>query len=169
MAHAGVEFLVEKVRNIGVHYGDLIGSATHELKELEKELESLHVLLSESRLPDHMLMMKMRDIVYQVEDTLDTCLSEAVAAKSFRKKRFISRRFAGKSISVAERVWSLRQEKVKEMMEIATMVLKDNHSPSSGAQQLSTNMVKKVCRSYIFNHYNTIIYLFCKSISACKR
>ncbi|KAL9170924.1 hypothetical protein ABFS82_04G178100 [Erythranthe guttata] len=121
MASEGVSFLLEKVNGLLKHYIDLIGNAEDELLGLKSDLDTLKSFLADAAGKPNKgevfrrAERKMREVIYQVEDTLDTCLT-ASAAKA--KKNPI-RRLALPSYSLAKEVKSLRESKVKEIIQIA--------------------------------------------------
>ncbi|EYU17764.1 hypothetical protein MIMGU_mgv1a026345mg [Erythranthe guttata] len=89
MADAAVTFLLEKVTLVLKYYGDLIGGAENELQSLKSELESLKVAAHKSKKQKVFKHMEMqtRDVVHEVEDTLDTCLAAAAAAAEKEEQR----------------------------------------------------------------------------------
>lgn len=154
-------FLLEKMTETAFYYGNLIGSAKDELKLLQKELETLrsHLLnLSHKIRKDAVqedLEKNVRELVYEVEDAIDTCLTEAAASKN----KITWDSMIGKRISLAERVKKLRQGGVKEMLERATTALR-NAAPNAGAEEQGT-LVTKVTKNC--NH----IYIYIISCHYC--
>ncbi|KAL7115411.1 hypothetical protein ACP275_04G182300 [Erythranthe tilingii] len=158
MAEAAVTFLLETVTEILKYYADLIAGAEGELQELQKELELLKACLKEAaEMPEkgphfRVIEKMMREIIYDVEDTLDICLTDASASASAAaaksKKKLFGRRKAQaalRAISMAEKVKSLR-EMVKPIYEKATIELenmKNRRGSSSGAGEESRTIVKK--------------------------
>ncbi|KAL7153590.1 hypothetical protein ABFS83_04G179600 [Erythranthe nasuta] len=124
MASEGVSFLLEKVNGLLKHYIDLIGDAEDELRGLKSDLDTLKSLLADAAgKPNKGELFrsaerKMREVIYQVENTLDTCLTKAAASASKAKRNPI-RRLAPPSYSLAKEVKSLRESKVKEIIQIA--------------------------------------------------
>lgn len=117
-------FMLERVTEVILYYGHLIGSADKELKLLEKDLESLKSFLVELVHKTQkgpilkQLEKEMKELVYEVEDTLDTSLMDATAAAAAatpKKNWCCIGKLAPKSINMAERIQSLR-ESVKAMI-----------------------------------------------------
>ncbi|KAL7115413.1 hypothetical protein ACP275_04G182500 [Erythranthe tilingii] len=118
MADAAVTFLLEKVTVVLKYYGDLIGGAKNELQSLKSELESLKVAAHKSKKQKVFKHMEMqtRDVVHEVEDTLDTFLATAAAEKEEQ------RRLAPGNFDLAKEIMLLIQNKVKPMIEKAAEV-----------------------------------------------
>lgn len=171
---AGVTFLLEKVTEVIHYYSDLVMSADKELKDLEQDLDSLKSCLEESAQKKHkrprlkQLEKEMRDLVYEVEDTLDICLTDADAAASAaatasksKRNRFRIGKLAPKSINLAERVKSLRQENVKKMLEKANNLLNSAATAESGSgSEESGTLVTKVIIISLIDPLLLILLLF---------
>ncbi|KAL8057322.1 hypothetical protein ABFX02_04G177600 [Erythranthe guttata] len=148
MASAGVSFLLEKVNGLLKHYIDLIGDAEDELLGLKSDLDTLKSFLvdaagkpNKGELFRH-TERKMREVIYQVEDTLDTCLTKAAA----KAKKNPIRRLAPPSYSLAKEVKSLRESKVKEIIQIAYGLGIGGGSGSTGEDSWTTMTENRTIR-----------------------
>lgn len=101
-------------------YKDLISGSENEFNQLNKDLSTLKAFLKDAgnrSNKDAMfkeMEVQIRDLVYDVEDTVDTCLTKAAEAKT---KSSIRRRLGTSRVSLATEVKSLRDDKVKPMLE----------------------------------------------------
>ncbi|XP_057804252.1 putative late blight resistance protein homolog R1A-10 [Salvia miltiorrhiza] len=122
MADAAVTFLLENVAQLVRHRFNLIAGAEGELELLKKDLESLKAFLRHAaRMPDKPegfrdIEGRIRDVVYEAEDNIDSCTSHATAAIN---KNAIRRRLSSKRVNLAEQVKLLRQGKVIQMVATA--------------------------------------------------
>ncbi|XP_042037488.1 putative late blight resistance protein homolog R1A-10 isoform X2 [Salvia splendens] len=110
MADAAVTFLLENLGQLLKHHVSLIGGVDRELDLLKKDLESLSTILSKySKMPNKPegfrdLERRIRDVVYEAEDTIDSCIAAAYNKHSL-------------SSDFAEQVRSLREREVINMVE----------------------------------------------------
>ncbi|KAL7153184.1 hypothetical protein ABFS83_04G149100 [Erythranthe nasuta] len=95
MTDAIVTFALETVMGIVKKYADLIGGAKGELKELQNELEGVKACLKDAAektgMGHHFNLMKkqMREAIYDVEDALNTYLTDLDTAAAKRKKNYL--------------------------------------------------------------------------------
>ncbi|XP_042063357.1 putative late blight resistance protein homolog R1A-10 isoform X1 [Salvia splendens] len=88
MAEAAVTFLLEQLKEVVVAYADLIGEAESEFEQLNHDLDLLKAFLKQmakNKKKDEMLKLlkrRIRVVVYEVEDTIDTCLTKAIQLKA---------------------------------------------------------------------------------------
>ncbi|KAL3655151.1 hypothetical protein CASFOL_000937 [Castilleja foliolosa] len=128
MADVVVEFLLNKLVEVGQWYGHLIADAENDLSQLTNELGQCRSFLAdaENRVKKEELFREIerqiRQVVYDAEDTIDTCLTEAARekAKSEDKPKFM--RFARKTakkanISLPLQVQSIRVDKMKPVLD----------------------------------------------------
>ncbi|KAI3463667.1 hypothetical protein Pfo_020330 [Paulownia fortunei] len=122
MAEAAVTFLLENVQKLLLDQVNLISGAESELKQLENELDLMKAFLVESanKREKGELFRKferqIREVVYQAEDILDSCLIQAAAEKS---RGILHRNLNPKRLGLAKQVKSLREDKVKPIFEQA--------------------------------------------------
>lgn len=137
MGEPALAFLLELVKEVVKEYRDVISGAENEFEHLNNDLKELKGLLnkvakdysnSNDDGPFKVLERQIRDLVYEVEDTIDTCLTKATEAKAKAKnKRIPKPRFMSSSgFNLAKEVISLRDNKVKPLLDgaklqIATM------------------------------------------------
>ncbi|KAI3454413.1 hypothetical protein Pfo_011076 [Paulownia fortunei] len=103
MADGAVAFLLENVSQLLKSNVDLISGAENELEQLKNELE---------------MERQIREVVYDAEDTIDCCLTQAAAAKD---NNLLRRGLNTKPVSLAKEVRSLREDKLKPMLDKAKM------------------------------------------------
>ncbi|KAH6794739.1 hypothetical protein C2S52_005216 [Perilla frutescens var. hirtella] len=95
MAEAAVTFLLEQLKEVVIGYKDLISGAENEFKQLNDDLDLLKAFLKETAKntkKDVLLReweRRIRNAVYEVEDTIDTCLTNAIQlqAKTSLRRR----------------------------------------------------------------------------------
>lgn len=121
MADAAVGFLLEQVKGVMKGYADLISGAAKEFESLKDDVETLKATLKDiaSKPSDEhraILMQKqLREVVYEVEDTIDSWLTQAAAFKANGfKRRFVW--LCPNHISLANQVKSLRRNEVMKML-----------------------------------------------------
>lgn len=138
MADAAVTFLLENVVQLVRHQVSLIGGAERELELLKKDLVSLNIFLRDAaKMPNKPegfrdIESRIRDVVYEAEDTIDSCMTHAAAAK--QKKSFrIS--FSSKHASLAEEVRALREREVINMVATAQQFAATAMANGSEARQ----------------------------------
>ncbi|KAK6148371.1 hypothetical protein DH2020_019283 [Rehmannia glutinosa] len=124
MAEAAVTFLLENVSKLLKSHCDLISGAENELEQLKNELGLLKDLLQKTKEEEEPFMRnierQIREVVCDVEDTIDSFLwAQAVAAKA--KTGFNP----NGGVSLAKELKSLREDKVKPMLEFAYMQIGD--------------------------------------------
>lgn len=97
MADAAVEFLLDNLKQLLLHYGSLIANARPQVEKLEKDLRLLNAFLKDTtnkrRKSERMreLIREIRDVVYEAEDAVDTFVTQAAAAEG-RTSRFSFKR-----------------------------------------------------------------------------
>ncbi|XP_047952313.1 putative late blight resistance protein homolog R1A-10 [Salvia hispanica] len=132
MGEPALAFLLELVKEVVKEYKDVISGAEIEFEHLENDLKELKGLLnkvakdysnSNDDGPLKVLERQIRNLVYEVEDTIDTCLTKATEAKAKSKARRISKpKFMGSSgFSLAKEVILLRDKKVKPLLDGAKL------------------------------------------------
>ncbi|KAL8547705.1 hypothetical protein ACS0TY_007142 [Phlomoides rotata] len=115
--HAAVTFLLEQVTEVIRGYADLISSADKEFKKLKEDVEELKGILKDTSSTStegksvRLIKNQIRDVVYEVEDAIDTWLTESKA------KHRLMRGAAG--LTFARKVKTLRVGQVKEMLQKA--------------------------------------------------
>ncbi|KAI3454407.1 hypothetical protein Pfo_011070 [Paulownia fortunei] len=124
MADAAVTFLLKNVSQLLISYADLISGAEDELQHLKNELDLLKAFLraaaNKPKKEESFREMErqIKEVVYDVEDTIDSCLTQAAASKG---KNILRRGLNPKRVSLAKEVKSLREDKVKPMFDRAKM------------------------------------------------
>lgn len=124
--------LVESVWNLVIHHPNLLPGADNELRELMDDLNSLKALFREmaQKQKDEGAFREMerqiKEVIYDVEDTINACLTKAKTNKSFLSSTrnhapisatltlSLSRLHARK---LAKQVKKLRETKVMPMLE----------------------------------------------------
>ncbi|XP_042007130.1 putative late blight resistance protein homolog R1A-10 [Salvia splendens] len=144
MAEAAVSFLLEHALEVVKEYKDVISGAENEFKQLNNELKQLKGFLNEEAKKyskeDGLfkeLERQIRNVVYEIEDTIDTCLTKATEAKArTRSKKMLARLkpTSSTSFNLAQEVISLRLNKVKPLLDdaklqFAKMQTADRSSP----------------------------------------
>ncbi|KAL1565189.1 putative late blight resistance protein R1A-10 [Salvia divinorum] len=119
MAEAAVTFLVEQLKEVVVGYADVIAGAESEFDQLIHDLNFLKTFLKETAKTKKdkllkFLEMRIRDVVYEVEDTIDTCLTKAIEPKAMIHLRH---RMGIKSASLAKAVKAVREQMVLPLVE----------------------------------------------------
>ncbi|XP_042039149.1 putative late blight resistance protein homolog R1A-10 [Salvia splendens] len=113
MADAAVTFLLDNLVQLLKHQASLISGAERDLDLLKQDLETLNSFLRKAakkpNKPEEFrdLEKRIRDVVYEAEDTIDSCIAAAY------KKSSITRFFGG----FAEEVKSLRENEVIQMVD----------------------------------------------------
>ncbi|KAL8547707.1 hypothetical protein ACS0TY_007143 [Phlomoides rotata] len=126
MADAAVAFLLEQVSGVIKGYADLISGAGKEFKLLKDDVESLKATLKDlgnksSKEQGALLFQnQIRDVVYEVEDTIDSWLTKAAVLKGNPKIKRCFIWLCPNHVSLANEVKSLRQDKVKKMLDKAS-------------------------------------------------
>ncbi|KAH6795118.1 hypothetical protein C2S52_005595 [Perilla frutescens var. hirtella] len=118
MAEAAVAILLEEVEVILKWHKNLISDSENELEHLKEDLSSLKAFLRDADVKSKEgatfrdIERQIRDVVYDVEDTIDTCLTAAAKSKSS-----IRPRLGSKSVSLAIQIKNLRGDKVKPIID----------------------------------------------------
>lgn len=115
-----MSFLLESVAGVLIHQTNLISGAESELRELQKDINQLKDFLrdaekkpkEDAKLKD--LERQIREVIYEVEDTIDACLSQAALAKT---KSFIRRIRSRRRTELPKEVNSLRENVVKPILD----------------------------------------------------
>ncbi|GER34179.1 NBS-LRR type resistance protein [Striga asiatica] len=125
MAYSAVTFLLENLSRLLTSHSDLISGAERELQGLKRELLSIKNLLKhdDSR-PDNKTQlirdveMQIRGVVYEIEDTIDACLTRLSMAADTENMFGHSRGSVDPApADLAQLVRSLRQDKLKPAMD----------------------------------------------------
>lgn len=120
MAEAVATILVRNMSELEIYHADLISGAEKELQLLKNDLALLKAFLQEEadspekeegRVSLREIKAQIKDVVYEVEDTIDSRLSQATTASKLSKKLFNI-----KDVSLAKEVKLLREDKVKELL-----------------------------------------------------
>lgn len=168
---ASVEFLLGNLKQLVVHHVDLIQGAESDLEKLNVELEALQAILkdaSRKHKKDETFKQwerRVRDVVYDVEDMIDICVTQA-ATKS--KRTSLSRFFRGNSIGIAEAVRKIRLEQVKPLfdkakVDFANLNIADMPDTAAEDAKAIRQKVKKcsfylsICNSSCYNQQTSII------------
>ncbi|XP_057789292.1 putative disease resistance protein At1g58400 [Salvia miltiorrhiza] len=123
MGEAAVSFLLEQLKGVVTEYKEHISGAESDFDELKNELGMLKAFLKDAAMAtkQEQLFKEMQkqiiEVIYEVEDTIDTCLSKAIEAKAKSKRHCLSK--STKSISLFREVNSIREEKVLPMFKRA--------------------------------------------------
>ncbi|XP_051123225.1 probable disease resistance protein RF45 [Andrographis paniculata] len=124
-AEAAVTFLLENVTQLLKSYVDLIAGAETELELLKSDLSLLKGFLVEAGKKQHKeepfraLERQIREVVYDAEDTIDTCLAAAATAAASSRPKFVRAITSSRSLNLAKEVKTLRLSKVKPMFDKA--------------------------------------------------
>ncbi|KAL1551250.1 putative late blight resistance protein R1A-10 [Salvia divinorum] len=125
MAESAVTFLLEQLKEVVVGYADLIAGAESEFDQLNRDLDLLKAFLKEmakkkkKKEEDKLLKLlegRIRDVVYEVEDTIDTCLTKAIELKA---RNSLRHRMGIRSANLAKEVKAVRDQKVRPLFEDA--------------------------------------------------
>lgn len=117
MADAAVVFLLEQVTGVIKGYADLISGADKEFKRLKDDVEELKTILMDTAHKSsedqgaRLTKNKIREVLYEVEDAIDTWLTES------KEKNKLMRGIT--NLHFAKKVKSLREDKVRDMLEKA--------------------------------------------------
>ncbi|KAL8529940.1 hypothetical protein ACS0TY_007130 [Phlomoides rotata] len=126
MADAAVAFLLEQVSGVIKGYAHLISGAGKEFESLKEDVESLKATLKDlgnKSSKEHgarLIQNQIRDVVYEVEDTIDSWLTQAAALKGNPKSNRCFIWLCPNHVSLANEVKSLREDKVKIMLDKAS-------------------------------------------------
>ncbi|GER51175.1 NBS-LRR type resistance protein [Striga asiatica] len=142
--HAAVEFLLTKVTEVLTWYTDLITGAENDLQQLNNELGMCKsFLLDAARRPKkeeffREIERQIREVVYDADDTIDSCLTQANRAKARAKSKSNKLSKWGKKvvdkvdISLPLQVKALRTDKVAPVLEKMKLYL-ETHDSGSGS------------------------------------
>lgn len=142
-------FLLQTLKETVTEYINLKAGAAPEFQKLNDELRLLEAFLkdsakrSEKKEVSREMERQIRELVYDVEDTIETCLARKAAARS---SNFISRNVKKLSINMAQQVKSLRLERVKPIVDEITKEFgkfEIGDKPSSGNPLTQVNKVIK--------------------------
>lgn len=161
-ADAAVAFLLEKVTGIIVGYADLISGAGKEFKQLQDDVKLLKTNINKlSKDPSvKEIQNQVRDVIYEVEDTIDSWLTQAAALKSKGKVKRLTKWLSPNHISLASQVKTLRQDRVKEMLD-KTMTMGSTVGTTNEEEARGANTVRDSCTLLlIFNCFDYILYVF---------
>lgn len=131
---ASVDFLLQNLKELVSYHVNLISNAKNDLEELNKELDRLKAVLKDASRKvkkDETFKVwekQIREVVYDVEDTIDTCITQ-IAAEKAKKGGHFRKLFPKKSrVGLAEEVKSLREKKVQplfKMVNFASITIAD--------------------------------------------
>ncbi|KAL0417217.1 UNVERIFIED_CONTAM: putative disease resistance protein [Sesamum latifolium] len=120
MADAAITFLLENGLQLVKSYHDLISGAESELKQLRDELALLKAYLRQASRkeqkddPLREMERQMREAIYDAEDIIDSCLTDAGVANSKLGKMF--RNLRPRRGNLASQVKSLRTDTVTPLL-----------------------------------------------------
>ncbi|KAH6761554.1 hypothetical protein C2S52_018987 [Perilla frutescens var. hirtella] len=120
MAETALTFLLEELKETLKWYKDLLSGSENEFQQLNDDLNLLKAFLRDAGNKSNkdevfkVMERQIREVVYDVEDTIDTCLTEAAAASG---KNAIRRHFSPNRVNLAKYVRSLREDKVKPVLD----------------------------------------------------
>ncbi|XP_042039506.1 putative late blight resistance protein homolog R1A-10 [Salvia splendens] len=140
MADAAVTFLLENVVQLVTYQVNLIGGAEDELNRLKKDLGTLNSFLRDAakmaNKPEGFrdIERRIRDVVYEAEDTIDSCISNNAAAAS--TKNPVRKLLKSKRVSLAEEVKSLREGEVCEMVKTVQTFIANSMANNSQQRHL---------------------------------
>ncbi|XP_047950481.1 putative late blight resistance protein homolog R1C-3 [Salvia hispanica] len=125
MAEAALTFLLGELRDTLKWYNDLLSGSQADFDLLNRELNLMKTFLSDaaSRREEKMfkeIEQQIRDVVYEVEDTIDKWLTAA-------KGKTTVGRFTKKKFSLAKEVKSLRDDRVQPVLNL----IRDNFAALS--------------------------------------
>ncbi|KAH6808434.1 hypothetical protein C2S51_029542 [Perilla frutescens var. frutescens] len=155
MAEAAVSFLLEKLKNVVIEYEDLISGAENEFNLLNTELGLLEAFLKNAAKKAtkqdlfREVTMQIRDVVYEVEDTIDVCMTKISQAKA-RTSRRPALSDSSKRISLAQEVKFIREEMVLPVVNDAKLKLSamqidddddDDDDGSGGVEDPSSKLI----------------------------
>lgn len=119
MAETALQFLLEELKETLKWYKDLLSGSENEFQQLNDDLKFMKAFLRDAGdrpKKDEIfkeIERQIREVVYDVEDAVDKCLTAAAAGKG---KSTIRRKFSSSKVSLAEEVKSLREGKVKSVI-----------------------------------------------------
>lgn len=120
MAETALDFLLEELKQTLKWYKDLLSGAENEFQQLNDDLKYMKAFLRDANSRPNKeetfkeIERQIREVVYDVEDTVDKCLTTAAAAKA---KSTIRRKLSPSNVNLATDVKSLREDKVQPMLE----------------------------------------------------
>ncbi|XP_042010409.1 putative late blight resistance protein homolog R1B-23 [Salvia splendens] len=126
MGEPALAFLLDLVKEVMKDYKDVISGAENEFGQLNNELRQLKAFLKgdvqryyreDSQLKE--LERQIREVVYEVEDTIDACLTRAIEVKGFPMSMF--KYFGSTHYGLAKKVKSIRENKVKPLFDQAKL------------------------------------------------
>ncbi|KAH6809997.1 hypothetical protein C2S51_027780 [Perilla frutescens var. frutescens] len=124
MAEAAVTFLLTQVTEVLKEYHNLIAGAESEFNQLSNDLSSLKAFLKEmakKKKKDDLLRVlerRIRTVVYEVEDTMDSCMTKVIESKASHS--LVSAILPTRSFSLAREVKSMIEEKVQPLFNDAS-------------------------------------------------
>lgn len=114
---AAVTFLLDTLKELIGDQAGLLAGAKHELVQLKSEFELLKIFLKEASHSTNNgevfegIARQAREVVYDIEDILESCLFEAAS----KTKRSIPITKCCRNLSLAQQVRSIRKGKVIDM------------------------------------------------------
>lgn len=118
---AALTFLLQKVTEVLIDYKDVKTGAGYEFGQLRDEFLLLKAFLKDSAKKSNKEDVfrekerQIRELVYDEEDTIDTCLTRTAVAKN---KSAIGRFLEKFSNDLAQEVKFLRQRKVRPVVDV---------------------------------------------------
>lgn len=115
--HAAVTFLLEQITEVIEGHVNLISGVDKEFKRLKDDIVELKAILEDTANTAtedksvRLIKTHIREVIYEVEDAIDSWLTEKKGKNRFSR--------TATSFSFAKKLKSLREEKVKEILEKA--------------------------------------------------
>lgn len=135
-----VKFLLQALKETVTDYIDLKSGYGQELQKLNDELRLLEAFLEDSatRYEKKQVLFKemerqIRELVYDVEDIIQICHTRKAAAKA---KNFINRNVEKLSTNNEQQVKSLRQKRVKPLVDKITEDFGKIQIPDGSSSQI---------------------------------
>lgn len=150
--------LLEKVKEAVEEYKDLISGAEYEFEQLNKELGSLKEFLADAAKKtknEHLfreMERQIRDVIYDVEDTIDICLTKHIQVKARNSRRPALPNSKHFSLPEPEEaIKSIREEKVLPLIDHVKLNFESVKiaGGSGAAEDLQTNL-RSVSAFYSF-------------------
>lgn len=158
MAETALSFLLEELKETLKWYKDLLSGSENEFQQLNDDLKFMKAFLRDAgdrpkkEETFKEIERQIREVVYDVEDAVDKCLTAAAAAKA---KSSIRRHLSSSKVSLATEVKSLREDKVKPVLEkvkAGFAALGGAGASPTGAEQPPARP-KKVNHMFTFSPY----------------
>lgn len=124
MAETAITSLLEQLKEVLKWHKDLLSDSKDEFQKLNDDLKYMKAFLrdagnrSEKAESLKVITRQIRDVLYEVEDTIDVCLMAAA-----KRKSSIHRRLMPNKMSFAKEVKSLREDKIKPLLDQVKAVI----------------------------------------------